>query len=79
MGLSEGFYIDLGFNPLPEAFWTRSLFKRPTDGRNVVCHASAWDFGPDDVRIKMCTKQNEEDFFVIHHEQGHLFYYQSYR
>ena len=68
----------LGFEPLPDTFWERSLFVKPVD-RNVVCHASAWDLDPatKDVRIKMCIEKNAEDFVTIHHELGHIFYYQA--
>ena len=38
----EHFFTSLGFAPLPETFWQRSLFVKPRD-RDVVCHASAWD------------------------------------
>ena len=38
----EGFFTSLGFSPLPQTFWERSLFTKPAD-REVVCHASAWD------------------------------------
>ena len=45
----------------------------------MVCHPSAWDIDySGDLRLKMCIKINEEDFVTIHHELGHLFYYQSY-
>ena len=48
--------------------------------RAVVCHASAWDIDSknQDLRIKMCIEKNEEDFSTIHHELGHIFYYQAY-
>src|SRR5262249_34750723 len=50
----ENFYKSLGFQPLPDTFWQRSLFVKPRD-RDVVCHASAWDLdNKDDLRIKMC-------------------------
>ncbi|GIS41369.1 MAG: hypothetical protein Ct9H90mP13_12150 [Pseudomonadota bacterium] len=26
----------------------------------------------------MCIEKNEEDFITIHHELGHIFYYQAY-
>ncbi|MGB9333853.1 MAG: M2 family metallopeptidase, partial [Candidatus Acidiferrales bacterium] len=44
----ERFFVSLGFEPLPETFWKRSMFTRPRD-RDVVCHASAWslDFRDD--------------------------------
>ncbi len=74
----ECFFLSLGFKPLPETFWSRSLFTRPRD-REVVCHPSAWDVDYEgDLRLKMCIDRNEEDFVTIHHELGHLFYYQSY-
>ena len=38
----EGFFKSLGFAPLPQTFWERSLLLKPQD-RDVVCHASAWD------------------------------------
>lgn len=74
----EGFYTSLGFAPLPDTFWTRSQITRPRD-REVVCHASAWDLdNKDDLRIKMCTKVNADDFVTIHHELGHNFYQRAY-
>jgi peptidyl-dipeptidase A len=74
----ERFFTSLGFAPLPDTFWTRSLFTRPRD-REVVCHASAWDVTwSGDLRIKMCIEPTEEDFVTIHHELGHLFYFQRY-
>jgi peptidyl-dipeptidase A len=70
----ERFFTSLGFEPLPETFWTRSLFTRPRD-REVVCHASAWAVDmADDLRVKMCIQINGEDFATIHHELGHNFY-----
>jgi peptidyl-dipeptidase A len=45
----------------------------------VVCHASAWDLdNKDDLRIKMCTKVNADDFVTIHHELGHNYYQRAY-
>ncbi len=74
----EGFFTSLGFAPLPETFWTRSLFTRPQD-RDVVCHASAWNIDSvDDLRIKMCIEINAEDFVTVHHELGHNFYQRAY-
>lgn len=74
----EGFYSSLGFAPLPDTFWTRSQITKPAD-REVVCHASAWDLdNKTDVRIKMCTKVNADDFVTIHHELGHNYYQRAY-
>src|SRR5215471_14593066 len=74
----ERFFTSLGFDPLPQTFWERSLFVKPRD-RDVVCHASAWDVDfDDDLRLKMCIDITGEDFDVIHHELGHNFYARAY-
>ncbi|MCW3797044.1 M2 family metallopeptidase [Sphingomonas sp. BN140010] len=74
----ERFYTSLGFPALPASFWQRSQITRPRD-REVICHASAWDVNNvDDLRIKMCTKVNADDFVTIHHELGHNFYQRAY-
>ncbi|WP_191057864.1 M2 family metallopeptidase [Geminicoccus harenae] len=76
---AEGFFTSLGFSPLPETFWQRSLLTKPED-REVVCHASAWDLDDqEDLRIKMCVRINEEDFRTAHHELGHNFYFRAYK
>jgi len=74
----ENFFVSLGFDPLPQTFWERSLFLKPRD-RDVVCHASAWDIDfLSDVRLKMCIQITGEDFLTIHHELGHNFYQRAY-
>lgn len=75
----ENFFKSLGFEPLPQTFWERSLFRKPAD-RDVICHASAWDIdNQEDVRLKMCIRIVDEDFRTIHHELGHNFYQRAYR
>ena len=77
--IGEGFYGALGLPALPQTFWERSQITKPLD-REVVCHASAWDIdAKDDIRIKMCTKVNSEDFVTIHHELGHNYYQRAYQ
>jgi peptidyl-dipeptidase A len=74
----EAFFSSLGFAPLPETFWKRSLFVQPKD-HEAVCHASAWNIDfKEDLRIKMCIQVNSEDFSTIHHELGHNYYYRAY-
>ncbi len=74
----EGFYSSLGFAQLPETFWKRSMIVKPAD-REVICHASAWNVdNKDDIRIKMCTKVDSNDFVTIHHELGHNYYQRAY-
>ena len=76
--VGEDFFSSMGFSPLPETFWERSLITQPED-RDVVCHASAWNIdNVDDVRIKMCTEVNAEDFQTVHHELGHNYYQRAY-
>ena len=75
----EGFYTSMGLPALPQTFWERSQITRPRD-REVVCHASAWDIDNlDDIRIKMCTQVNGDDFYTVHHELGHNYYQRAYK
>ena len=54
------------------------MLEKPSD-RQVACHATAWDFSDGaDYRIKMCAKVNFDDFLTIHHELGHVQYFQQY-
>jgi len=32
-----------------------------------------------DYRLLMCGQVGEEDFYVLHHEMGHLYYYLAYK
>jgi len=74
----EAFFSSIGFEPLPESFWQRSMITQPRD-REVICHASAWNVdNEDDLRIKMCTRVNADDFVTVHHELGHNYYQRAY-
>lgn len=76
--MGEDFFVGLGLKKLPESFWKRSMLLKPKD-RDVVCHASAWDVTyNNDVRIKMCIQVDEDNLITIHHELGHIYYYQYY-
>jgi peptidyl-dipeptidase A len=75
---AESFYTSLGFPPLPQTFWERSMLTRPRD-REVDCYASAWDMdGKGDVRIKQCIGPTEEDLYTTYHELGHIYYSLSF-
>jgi peptidyl-dipeptidase A len=75
----ERFFVSLGFEPLPPTFWDRSMLVRPP-GREVVCHASAWDIDfADDLRLKLCIEGSGEDFLTVHHELGHSYYQRAYQ
>lgn len=77
---ADNFFTSLGLLPVPPEFWNKSMLEKPTDGREVVCHASAWDFfNGKDFRIKQCTTVNMEDLVVAHHEMGHIQYFMQYK
>ncbi|KAF9415824.1 hypothetical protein HW555_006651 [Spodoptera exigua] len=76
--MSDEFFRSLNLTAMPEKFWKNSIIEKPTD-REIVCHASAWDFyDGEDFRIKMCTSINREHFRTVHHEMGHVQYYLLY-
>ncbi|KAM9424543.1 angiotensin-converting enzyme [Pholidichthys leucotaenia] len=77
---SERFFTSLGLLPMPKEFWEKSMLEKPTDGREVVCHASAWDFyNRKDFRIKQCTVITMDDLITVHHEMGHVQYFLQYK
>ena len=76
---AEQFFESIGLDKMPKSFWSESMLVKPTDGRKVVCHGSAWDFANrKDFRIKMCTSVNQEDFVTVNHEMGHIQYFLQY-
>lgn len=77
--VAEEFFMSLGLKGMPQEFWDHSMLEKPKDGREVVCHASAWDFyNRKDFRIKQCTTVTMEQLFTVHHEMGHVEYYLQY-
>uniref|UniRef100_A0A8C1I8C2 Angiotensin-converting enzyme n=1 Tax=Cyprinus carpio TaxID=7962 RepID=A0A8C1I8C2_CYPCA len=78
--VAEEFFTSLGLLEMPPEFWDKSMLEKPSDGRDVVCHASAWDFyNRKDFRIKQCTTVTMEQLFTVHHEMGHVEYYLQYK
>ncbi|XP_072440825.1 angiotensin-converting enzyme 2 isoform X2 [Chiloscyllium punctatum] len=76
---ADTFFQSLSLQPMNSNFWKYSMIEKPTDGRKVVCHPTAWDMGNRvDFRIKMCTKVKMEDFLTVHHEMGHIQYDMEY-
>ncbi|KAI8513657.1 hypothetical protein Bbelb_079810 [Branchiostoma belcheri] len=76
---SGDFLKAMGLIEMPQNFWDNSMFVKPAD-REVVCHASAWDFyNAHDVRIMMCSNVSMQDLITIHHEMGHIEYYLQYK
>lgn len=41
--VAEDFFESLNLDSMPNEFWEGSMLVKPAD-REVVCHASAWDF-----------------------------------
>ncbi|GBP18260.1 Angiotensin-converting enzyme [Eumeta japonica] len=77
---AEDFFKSLNLSGMPDLFWERSIIERPDDGREMVCHASAWDFfDGEDFRIKQCTTITNAFFITTHHEMGHIQYYLQYK
>ncbi len=77
---ADDFFQSIGLEPMNDNFWKNSVIEKPDDGRELVCHASAWDFHTgDDWRIKQCTQVTEEDFVTVNHEMGHIQYFMRYR
>lgn len=76
--LGEDFFTSIGLYPMTSKFWSKSLFKQPKD-RAVVCQPSAANMAyTDDYRVKICTQINDQYFYTIHHELGHVEYYMAY-
>uniref|UniRef100_A0ABI7ZDM5 Angiotensin-converting enzyme n=1 Tax=Felis catus TaxID=9685 RepID=A0ABI7ZDM5_FELCA len=77
---AEKFFTSLGLLSTPPNFWKTSMMEKPTDGREVECHASAWDFyDGKDVRVKKCTEVTIEDLLSIFHQMGHIQYFLQYK
>lgn len=41
--MADEFFKSLNLTAMPQLFWENSIIEKPTD-REMVCHASAWDF-----------------------------------
>ena len=56
------------------------MLEKPTDGREVDCHPTAWDFrNGKDYRVKQCTNVKQQDFITVNHELGHIQYAMQYK
>lgn len=77
--VADQFFQSLGLIKMPAEFWEKSMLEKPK-GRDVVCHASAWDFfNGKDFRVKQCTEITMDHFSTAHHEMGHIEYYLQYK
>ncbi len=78
---AERFYISLGFQPLPNSFYTlSSLYPLPDSSEfKKNNHASAWHLDlENDLRSLMSVVPNAEWYETTHHELGHIYYYMEY-
>ncbi len=78
---AERFYVSLGFDELPGAFWERSsIYPAPPDAPyRKNNHASAWHIDLDrDVRTLMSVEPTARWYETTHHELGHIYYYLAY-
>ena len=78
---SEAFYVSMGFDPLPESFYTKSsLYPVPEDADHKKnTHASAWHVDMDqDVRCLMSVEPNARWYGTSMHELGHIYYFLEY-
>ncbi|CAH2084067.1 unnamed protein product [Euphydryas editha] len=75
---AEDFYTSLGLPSMTETFWRESVFSRENHSL-ARCHGTAADmFKNGDYRLLYCSGVSFEDFYVIHHELGHIQYYMAY-
>ena len=78
---AERFYVSLGFDELPETFYTKSSLYPvdPKAGYKKNTHASAWHMNlGEDVRSLMSVESNSRWYETTHHELGHIYYYMEY-
>ena len=78
---AEDFYKSLGFEALPESFYTKSdLYPAPADAKyKKNNHASAWHVDlQKDVRSLMSVVPNSEWYETTNHELGHVYYFMAY-
>ncbi|KAK5648668.1 hypothetical protein RI129_003560 [Pyrocoelia pectoralis] len=75
---AEDMYTSLGLPKMTNKFWKYSIFQENTN--TSVCHGTAANlYERDDFRMLLCAKVTMEDFYVVHHEMGHIEYYMAYK
>lgn len=77
----ENFYKSIGFDALPKSFYEKSsLYPLPKDAAyKKNNHASAWHMDlENDLRCLMSVEATAEYYETVHHELGHIYYYQAY-
>ena len=46
--MADEFYSSIGLYAMTDTFWNKSIIERPSDGRSLDCHGSAYDMIIDD-------------------------------
>uniref|UniRef100_U5EXS7 Angiotensin-converting enzyme n=1 Tax=Corethrella appendiculata TaxID=1370023 RepID=U5EXS7_9DIPT len=77
---ADEFFQSMGFDPLPDEFWENSILGKPTDGRSIKCHPTAWNLlKHNDVRILSCEPVSHYILYIIYHEIGHIEHFLQYQ
>ncbi len=77
----ESFFKSIGFDALPASFYEKSsMYPLPDDaGHKKNNHASAWHMNlENDLRCLMSVEANADYYETVHHELGHIYYFQAY-
>jgi peptidyl-dipeptidase A len=77
----EDFFVSIGFDLLPKSFYEKSsMYPAPKDADyKKNNHASAWHMNlENDLRCLMSIEPTADYYETIHHELGHIYYYQAY-
>ncbi|OUR92332.1 peptidase [Flavobacteriales bacterium 34_180_T64] len=77
----ENFYKSIGFDALPASFYEKSsMYPLAADAPyKKNNHASAWHMNlENDLRCLMSIEPTADYYETIHHELGHIYYYQAY-
>lgn len=81
MKQGEEFYMSLGYDALPESFYTKSSLYPLPEGANYKKnnHASAWHLDlKNDLRSLMSVEPNTRWWNTVLHELGHIYYFKAY-
>ena len=74
----ENFFVSLGFAPLPQTFWERSLFHQACGPRRDLPRQRVGRGFQGRFAHKDVHSDQGRGFRVIHHELGHNFYQRAY-
>lgn len=74
---AEDFYASLGLGLMTKKFWETSVFEMNDNLTN--CHGTAANMfdREGNFRMLVCPRKSVNDFYVIHHEMGHIQYYMT--